>query len=339
MADVFISYKREERKRCEHIAEKLTALGLDVWFDARLEAGVSFDREIERALGKAKAVLVLWSSKSVDSQWVRNEAGVGKKSNKLVAASLEECQLPVALVDVHHESLHDPNFQDDDAAWLKIVERIASLTERPTIVSYSLALAKAAKPLEEWARQNPNDPLANKMREKANLLGGAPAAAGKPKPMTGALITVGVISLALGLAGGTFGLSRLLPGPQGAAAAAALAASVTPKSVAASLVGRWGEIDTVTGEPKCEPHLQEIWLGSDGVALLVSGRIAETSDPQSVVMGRQTVGELADGWLQTSGVMGAIGFQRAVNERSGVDQLKVMLLDSHSETPPLGACP
>jgi len=47
MVDVFISYKREERARCERIHEKLKALDLDVWFDVRLTAGKSFDREIE----------------------------------------------------------------------------------------------------------------------------------------------------------------------------------------------------------------------------------------------------------------------------------------------------
>jgi hypothetical protein len=38
MVDVFISYKREERARCERIHEKLKALDLDVWFDVRLMA-------------------------------------------------------------------------------------------------------------------------------------------------------------------------------------------------------------------------------------------------------------------------------------------------------------
>ena len=57
MMDVFISCKREERARWEWIAKKLKALNLDVWFDARLPSGKSFDREIESTMKKAKAVL------------------------------------------------------------------------------------------------------------------------------------------------------------------------------------------------------------------------------------------------------------------------------------------
>ena len=43
MTDVFISYKRRTRPKIEQIAAALEALGLDVWFDANLEAGSSFN--------------------------------------------------------------------------------------------------------------------------------------------------------------------------------------------------------------------------------------------------------------------------------------------------------
>ena len=41
MADVFISYKREKREDVVRIAEALRAIELDIWFDARLQSGVS----------------------------------------------------------------------------------------------------------------------------------------------------------------------------------------------------------------------------------------------------------------------------------------------------------
>jgi hypothetical protein len=46
MSDVFISYKRRMRPRVEEIASALTAMGLEVWFDAALEPGRSFAAEI-----------------------------------------------------------------------------------------------------------------------------------------------------------------------------------------------------------------------------------------------------------------------------------------------------
>ena len=67
MTDVFISDKREDRARCVAIADALRALGPDVWVDARLESGVSFDAEIESRIHAAKAVLVLWSPLAAQS--------------------------------------------------------------------------------------------------------------------------------------------------------------------------------------------------------------------------------------------------------------------------------
>ncbi|MBI1188505.1 MAG: TIR domain-containing protein, partial [Alphaproteobacteria bacterium] len=218
--DVFISYKREERARCERIASKLRALGLDVWFDAKLEAGKNFDREIEASVAKSKAVLVLWSANSVDSQWVRNEAGFGLKYEKLVAARLSACDLPLAFSAVHYEDLFDPNFQDDDAGWLRLLDRISKLVGRPSIVSYSQALAQAALPLEAWARANAADPLARQIKAKADLLGGSARAAEDaeaPKRSAAPMVIAAIAALAVGAGVGAFAMRAL--GPVGEATA------------------------------------------------------------------------------------------------------------------------
>ena len=57
VADVFISYKREERQAVERLAQELRKLGLDVWFDASLNAGEAFSDEIDREARAAKAIL------------------------------------------------------------------------------------------------------------------------------------------------------------------------------------------------------------------------------------------------------------------------------------------
>jgi pantoate kinase len=91
MVDVFISYKREERARCERIANKLKALNLDVWFNARLPSGKCFDREIESAIKKAKAagkapgatdlqsgpcaIRDLVKGRGLNGRWIRNWRG------------------------------------------------------------------------------------------------------------------------------------------------------------------------------------------------------------------------------------------------------------------------
>jgi hypothetical protein len=158
MVDVFISYKREERARCERIANKLKALDLDVWFDARLTTGESFDREIEQTIKKAKAVLVLWSPASVDSKWVRNEAGIGEERGVLAAVQLAPCDSPIQFRSTHYEQIHEPAFGDDHPGWLKVLERIGALIGRPGLAGYEAAgLDRAA--LAAWMAENARDPL------------------------------------------------------------------------------------------------------------------------------------------------------------------------------------
>lgn len=94
MVDVFVSYKREERERCEYIVRRLRALELDVWFDARLTSGMSFDREIETTLRDAKVVLVLWSPRSVESEWYEMRPRLEKRGKNSQLCKLRYANFP-----------------------------------------------------------------------------------------------------------------------------------------------------------------------------------------------------------------------------------------------------
>lgn len=120
MADVFISYKRSDRHRIEPIAAGLQALGFSVWYDARLDAGSSFDEEITRELRAARCVLVCWSQGSVESEWVRAEATEGRKRGVLASCLLEPCEPYPPFNLVHHEDLSAWRGDDKDAAWLRL---------------------------------------------------------------------------------------------------------------------------------------------------------------------------------------------------------------------------
>ncbi|MBX3510477.1 MAG: toll/interleukin-1 receptor domain-containing protein, partial [Hyphomonadaceae bacterium] len=95
-----------------------------------ISTGTAFDREIEGALNQAKAILVLWSPSSVESDWVRNEATVARERGVLVSLMLSPCELPVAFRNTQYEPLFDPAFRDDDPSWLKAIERIKDLVGR-----------------------------------------------------------------------------------------------------------------------------------------------------------------------------------------------------------------
>ncbi|WP_199555817.1 toll/interleukin-1 receptor domain-containing protein [Sandaracinobacteroides hominis] len=75
---LFISYAREERDRVEWLAHALEGAGYKVWWDAALEGGHQFAAEITRELSAPDAVLVVWSDDAVRSNWVLDEAMVGR---------------------------------------------------------------------------------------------------------------------------------------------------------------------------------------------------------------------------------------------------------------------
>src|SRR5262249_31782913 len=95
MADVFISYSRDDAASARRMAEAFEAQGLSVWWDVALRAGEAFDEAIEKALKEAKAVVVLWSKTSVVSRWVRAEATLADRNRTLVPVMIEPCERPI----------------------------------------------------------------------------------------------------------------------------------------------------------------------------------------------------------------------------------------------------
>ena len=107
MADIFISYAREDRERAKELAEALAERGWSVWWDREMLAGQSFADVIESELATVKAVIVLWSKHSVKSQWARNEAREGAARNVLVPVLIDDSRMPLEFRHLHTASLAD----------------------------------------------------------------------------------------------------------------------------------------------------------------------------------------------------------------------------------------
>ena len=95
MADVFISYAREDHEHARKVASALSEHGWSVWWDRKIIAGQAFDQVIERELETARSVVVLWSKASVSSEWVKNEAAVAVERGVLVPALIESVKVPL----------------------------------------------------------------------------------------------------------------------------------------------------------------------------------------------------------------------------------------------------
>jgi uncharacterized protein (TIGR03032 family) len=71
--DVFISYAGPDRNIADTLGASLETAEVGVWWDARLEAGEPFERQIQRALAEARIVVAVLSPRTLTSEWVRWE--------------------------------------------------------------------------------------------------------------------------------------------------------------------------------------------------------------------------------------------------------------------------
>lgn len=95
MSDVFLSYASEDRKRAGELATALGRRGWSVWWGRKITAGQAFDHAIERELEAARAVVVLGSVHSIESEWEKNEAAVAAERGVLVPAMIDSVKLPL----------------------------------------------------------------------------------------------------------------------------------------------------------------------------------------------------------------------------------------------------
>src|SRR6266404_683658 len=90
-----MSYAREDKATAELIAQALEREGILVWWDRAIPPGKTYDQVIERELYSAKCVVVLWSSHSGASDFVKAEAMEGSRRSVLVPALIKAARLPL----------------------------------------------------------------------------------------------------------------------------------------------------------------------------------------------------------------------------------------------------
>lgn len=128
MSEIFLSYKSEDREKAQIIAEALERNGYTVWWDRIIPPGKTFAQVIEEEIDAANCVIVLWSKKSVKSDWVKNEAHEGTRRRILIPVLIDNVKIPFEFRHIHAANLIDwqgtlPNPEFD--LLLKSVEDIS----------------------------------------------------------------------------------------------------------------------------------------------------------------------------------------------------------------------
>ena len=115
--DIFLSYNREDSVIARTYADAFAAAGLEVWWDQTLKSGEAYDKVTEDALRGAKAVVVLWSPRSVESRWVRIEATIADRKGTLMPVTIEPCERPIMFELTQAAELSHWRGDGEDAAW------------------------------------------------------------------------------------------------------------------------------------------------------------------------------------------------------------------------------
>ena len=223
MPDVFLSYSREDKPRAQAIAAALEAAGYDVFWDNEIPPGSTWADYLQSKISNAKALVVLWTAASTQSQWVREEARIGRDSKKLVPVILDGAAPPFGFGEVQAVDLSSWRGEPDHADFKRFLSGLAYVVQQS-----GAAPANPRGPMK--AVQMPSGPQASQPSGGPAPSAGGVAAGGLPKPLIyagvglAALLGVGLLA---SQQGGEPGPVRPYPaGATGPAPSAALSPQV-----------------------------------------------------------------------------------------------------------------
>jgi TolB-like protein/tetratricopeptide (TPR) repeat protein len=127
---VFLSYARADKAQAIRLAKAMEAAGLNVWWDTLIEGGAEFAKTIEAAILSCDAVVVAWSTTSVASDWVLDEAAKGRELRKLVPVSLDGVEPPMGFRRYHSIDLSGWDGSADSAEIDGIVRGVAGIATK-----------------------------------------------------------------------------------------------------------------------------------------------------------------------------------------------------------------
>jgi len=125
MADIVLSYAREDRQQAESLSRALEDAGWSVWWDREILPGVSYEQVIEAELSAARCVVVLWSASARQSNWVRDEATVALGRNVLVSVLLDDSAPPLGFRQQQTASLAHWNGSTTNSEFAVLTQGIA----------------------------------------------------------------------------------------------------------------------------------------------------------------------------------------------------------------------
>jgi TolB-like protein/tetratricopeptide (TPR) repeat protein len=129
MADVFVSYKAEDRRPVKRLVSALEADDYSVWWDAHISGGAAWRDAIEAELSAAKCVIVVWSEKSVGvaGSFVRDEASRAMERGAYLPVQIDSSRPPLGFGERQAISLAGWNGKPSDPRYQALLAAIREM--------------------------------------------------------------------------------------------------------------------------------------------------------------------------------------------------------------------
>ncbi|MCP5395138.1 MAG: TIR domain-containing protein [Sphingomonadaceae bacterium] len=128
---VFLSYSREDREAAMPIIAALEDHGISVWWDGLLAGGDRFSHTTEAALEQAEVVVVLWSARSIESHWVRDEATRGRDRGCMISVSLDGSEPPLGFRQIQYIDLSGWKGDASAAQFTELLRAVGHVAAEP----------------------------------------------------------------------------------------------------------------------------------------------------------------------------------------------------------------
>ena len=161
MARVFLSYSRDDRALVQPLAAAIEGAGHELWWDRKIAGGAEYSGEIEAALERAEAVVVVWSRASTRSAWVRDEAAFARDQGKLVPVTIDDAGPPLGFRQIHAVDLRGWDGDPQSTALDELHRSLGIRAGQPP------APARAAPPRPSVERRAPRpEPAADGLKQR-----------------------------------------------------------------------------------------------------------------------------------------------------------------------------
>lgn len=127
MSDIFISYANEDRDRVLPLVRALEKTGWTIFWDRTIPAGKTWRQTISAEIRACRSVLVVWTEHSVTSEWVLEEAEIGKRKQILVPILLDEVEPPFGFGTIQAANLVAWNGNDSAPSLDRLISDVANI--------------------------------------------------------------------------------------------------------------------------------------------------------------------------------------------------------------------